>query len=256
MSPGLRRRLDEVVHERVDAPRAGVAEDARSRACGRSSAASMPARIASSMSWLMYATRSTMRTIFPSSVSGSSGPVCLRIPSRTSSVRLSPRPSRSSVSTTRSECSLCRKPSRAALAQQLVERLLARVAERRMAEIVAEPDRLDEILVQPERPRDAARDARRLERVREPRAEVVALGVDEDLRLVPQPAERLRVDDAVAVALERRAQPALVLCVRAAAALVRANGERRQPALLVLAHEALEGVSNPTGKFRHPVQSA
>ena len=36
--------------------------------------------------------------------------VCLRMPSRTSHVRLSPRPSRSSRSTTRSECSLCRKP--------------------------------------------------------------------------------------------------------------------------------------------------
>src|SRR3954451_4754976 len=62
------------------------------------------------MSWLMYAKRSTSRTIRPSSVSGSSGPVCLRIPSRTSHVRLSPRPSRSSLSTTRSECSLWRKP--------------------------------------------------------------------------------------------------------------------------------------------------
>ena len=174
-------------------------------------ASRMPARIASSMSWLMYATRSTMRTILPSSVSGSTGPVCLRMPSRTSHVRLRPRPSRSSRSTTRSECSLWRKPAAAALAQHLVERLLARMAERRMPEIVAEADRLDEILVQPQRAGDAAGDARRLERVRQPRAEVVALGVDEDLRLVAEPAERLRVDDAVAVALERRAQPALLL---------------------------------------------
>ena len=80
-----------------------------------------------------------------------------------------------------------------------------------MAEIVAEPDRLDEILVQPERTADAARDARRLERVREPRAEVVALGIDEHLRLEPQAPECLRVDDAVAVALERRPEPALLL---------------------------------------------
>ena len=36
------------------------------------------------MSWLMYATRSTMRTIFASSVSGSTGPVCVRMPSQTS----------------------------------------------------------------------------------------------------------------------------------------------------------------------------
>ena len=49
----------------------------------------IPWRIASSMSWLMYATRSTMRTILPSSVSGSTSPVCLRMPSRTSHVRFS-----------------------------------------------------------------------------------------------------------------------------------------------------------------------
>ena len=48
----------------------------------------------------------------PSSVSGSSGPVCLRMPSRTSHVRLRPWPPRSSRSTTRSECSLWRKPPR------------------------------------------------------------------------------------------------------------------------------------------------
>ena len=107
-----------------------------------------------------------------------------------------------------------------------------------MAEVVAEADRLDEILVQPQRAADAARDAGRLERVREARAEVVAFGVDEHLRLVPQPPERLRVGDPVAVALERRAQAAFLLgtCARPRA-LVGADGERRQPAVLVLAHE-------------------
>ncbi len=138
----------------------------------------------------------------------------------------------------------------AALAQELVERLLPGVPERRMAEVVAEADRLDEILVQPQRPRDGARDAGRLERVREARAEVVALGVDEYLRLQPQPAERLRVDDAVAVALERRPQAALLLGQIAPAGVVRAHRERREPALLVLPNEALEGIGNPTGELR------
>src|SRR5207253_6049488 len=86
-----------------------------------------------------------------------------------------------------------------ALAQQLVERLFAGVPERRVAEIVTEPDRLDEVLVEAQCTGDPTRDSRRLERVREPRAEVVALGVDEDLRLVSQPPERLGVDDPVAV---------------------------------------------------------
>ena len=89
--------------------------------------------------------------------------------------------------------------------ERVVERLLARVPERRVAGVVAEADRLDEVLVEPERPRDDAGDRGRLERVGHPGAVVVALGVDEDLRLPLQPPERLRVDEAVAVALERRA---------------------------------------------------
>ena len=32
-------------------------------------------------------------------------------------------------------------------------------------------------------------------------------------------------------------------------------GERRQPALLVLSHEALEGIGNATGYFRHSTAS-
>jgi hypothetical protein len=84
---------------------------------------------------------------------------------------------------------------------------------------------------------------------------VVALRVDEDLRLQAKPPERLRVDDAIAVALERRPQPALLLGEIAPARVVRADGERRQPALLVLPHEALEGIGNLTGELRHPEAS-
>ena len=71
-----------------------------------------------------------------------------------------------------------------ALAQAAVEHVLADVAERRVTEVVAEPDRLGQVLVERERPRDGARDAGDLERVREARAVVVALGRDEHLRLV------------------------------------------------------------------------
>ena len=42
------------------------------------------------------------------------------------------------------------------LAEGGVERLLARVAERRMPEVVAETDRLRQILIQAQRPGDAA----------------------------------------------------------------------------------------------------
>ena len=44
------------------------------------------------------------------------------------------------------------------LGERLVERLLAGVPERRVAEVVAERDRLGQVLVQPQRPRDRARD--------------------------------------------------------------------------------------------------
>ena len=112
------------------------------------------------------------------------------------------------------------------LLQQRVERLLAGMSERRVPEVVTEADRLDEILVQPQRAGDPARDAGRLQRVGQARPEVVAGRIDEDLGLVHQPPERLRVDDPVAVALKRRAQQARLFLARAPARLERANGER------------------------------
>ena len=101
----------------------------------------------------------------------------------------------------------------AVVAQGGVERSLAGVPERRMAHVVAEPDRLGQVLVQPEGARDDASDARGLERVGHARAVVVAGRVDEDLCLPLQPPERLRVQDAVAVALKRRAHGARLLRV-------------------------------------------
>ena len=59
--------------------------------------------------------------------------------------------------------------------------------------------------LQPQHLGDAARDLRDLERVRQPRAVVIAGRREEDLGLVLQPPERLAVDDAIAIALERRA---------------------------------------------------
>ena len=91
----------------------------------------------------------------------------------------------------------------ASILDRRVDHLLADVAEGRVAEIVAVADRLRQILVQPERPGDVAGDPGRLERVGHPRSVMVALGRDEDLRLVLEPPEGLRVHDSVAVALER-----------------------------------------------------
>ena len=134
-----------------------------------------------------------------------------------------------------------------ALADAGVEHLLADVTERRVAEVVPQADRLGEVLVQPERARHVARDAARLERVREAGAVVIALGRDEDLGLVLEAPERLRVDDPVAVALERRAVLRVGLRPRPAGGIGR-RGERRAVRLL----EALDALSEGcTGKLGH-----
>src|SRR5882672_2435088 len=95
------------------------------------------------------------------------------------------------------------------------------MAERRVAEIVGERHRLAEILVQPEGAADGAGDLRHFKRMGQPGAVVVALVIDEDLRLVLQPPERRRMDDAIAVALERAASLGLGFLVQAAAACPR-----------------------------------
>ena len=87
-----------------------------------------------------------------------------------------------------------------------IERVLARVAERRVAEVVRQGDRFHQVLVEPQRARDRAAELRDLQRMREPRAEQVAFVVQEDLGLVDQPPERGGMHDAVAIALERVAR--------------------------------------------------
>ena len=115
--------------------------------------------------------------------------------------------------------------------QAAVERLLADVSERRVPEIVPEPDRLGQILVEPQRPGDRPRDLRDLQRVGQPGAVVVSARGHEHLRLVLEAPERLAVDDPVAVALKRRPQAAVGLR-RAALRRVGADRQRRQRPLL------------------------
>ena len=90
-----------------------------------------------------------------------------------------------------------------------------------------------------------------LERVREPGAEVVAFGIDEDLCLVAQAAEGLRVDDAVPVTLKGRTKRTRLLREHAASRLVGADGEGREPALLVLPGGRLEGICDRSCDLRH-----
>ena len=109
-------------------------------------------------------------------------------------------------------------------AERLVERALAGMAERRMAEIVRQRQRLGEVLVAAERARQRAGDLRDFERMGEPRAVVVALVIDEHLRLVRQPAERAGMDDPVAIAPERVAGGACRLGIAPAPAFGRIGG--------------------------------
>src|SRR3546814_12307492 len=66
---------------------------------------------------------------------------------------------------------------------------------------------LRQIRVQSKRAGDGPGDLRDLKAVREAHAEVIAVGCDEHLRLVPQTAEGDGMDDAVAVALKGVARP-------------------------------------------------
>ena len=153
----------------------------------------------------------------------------------------------------RYDCSLWRNAEPEALAEHLVERVLARVAERRVAHVVPEPDRLGQVLVQPQRAGDDARDRGRLQRVRHARAVVVALRVDEDLRLALQAPERLRVDDPVAVALERRADGARLLRrarARASRTSARRAARARSPRARARAPRTRRQLSRPARASR------
>ena len=70
------------------------------------------------------------------------------------------------------------------------------MAERRMAEIVGQAQRFGQIFVQAERPRDRPPDLRDLQAVGQADPVMVAVGRDEDLRLMPKAPESDRMDHA------------------------------------------------------------
>nr|GEU28520.1 hypothetical protein [Tanacetum cinerariifolium] len=94
----------------------------------------------------------------------------------------------------------------AVILHALVEHILAHVAERRMAQVVRQRNRFHQVFVQAQIARDGAAHLRHFQAVREAGAEQVAFVVKKNLGLVFEPAERRRMDDAVAVALELAAR--------------------------------------------------
>ena len=83
-----------------------------------------------------------------------------------------------------------------------VERVLPRMPEGGVAEVVAKRDGFGKVVVELESARERTRDLRHLDRMGEAGAEMIALVIDEHLGLVGEAAEGGRMDDAVAVALE------------------------------------------------------
>ena len=89
-----------------------------------------------------------------------------------------------------------------ALRADFVQCGFARVAKRRMPEVVAEGNGFGQVFVQAQGARNGTPDLRNFEGMGQAGAVVVALRGDEYLRLVGQAAKRLGMDDAVAVTLE------------------------------------------------------
>ncbi len=88
--------------------------------------------------------------------------------------------------------------------EELVQRRLSGVPERRVAQVVAQGNGLCQVLVQAQGPGDGPGDLRDLEGVGQARPVVVAEGRQEDLGFMLEPPEGLGMNDAVPVPLEGR----------------------------------------------------
>src|SRR5438270_11223629 len=98
-----------------------------------------------------------------------------------------------------------------------------------MAEVVGEAQSFGEVLVEAECSGDGAADLRHFDAVRQAHSKMVAVGGNEHLGFVPKTAERDRVDNSVAVALENVARTAwarIRFSVQAAARSRRMRSQR------------------------------
>ena len=117
----------------------------------------------------------------------------------------------------------------AGVGQRSIERMLAGMAEGRVAKVVRKAQSFGEVLVEPERPGDRAADLRDFDAVGQAHTKMVAVGRDEHLGLVPQSPESDRMDDPVAVALEdvaRAARAGVAFGMQAAARSRRMRSQR------------------------------
>ena len=114
------------------------------------------------------------------------------------------------------------------VAHAVVEGLLPRVPEGRVAQVVGQGNRLDQIVVDAQCPRNRASDLGDLDGVGQTGTEQVAFVIDEYLCLVFESAKRGGMNDTVAVALELTAHLWWRLGMDAAARIAFANRVRRE----------------------------
>ena len=105
--------------------------------------------------------------------------------------------------------------------QASIERALAGMAEWRVAEVVSERQRLGQILIKPQPPRQRAGNLGDFKSMGEPRAIMVAFVKNENLGFMLEPAEGSGMDDAVAIAAKAATGLARRLGMQPAAAAFR-----------------------------------
>src|SRR5208282_1234869 len=113
---------------------------------------------------------------------------------------------------------------RAVLAHGDVQRLFASVSEWRMADVMHQGERLDQINVQTQLSGDGSRDLRDLDGVGQAIAKVVRVAAGEDLSLSLEAAESSGMDYAIAVTLKVIAVGMVRLGITASAGLLHPHG--------------------------------
>src|SRR6185369_6166632 len=131
-----------------------------------------------------------------------------------------------------------------------IERALAGMSERWVPEVVRQRKRFGQILVEAERAGERARNLRNFKGMRQPRAVVIALVEDEDLRLVGEPAECVRVNDTIAIAAKIGPGRARWLCLQPSAAAARVAGIRGAHAQRFNRH-----LGCPSGRLTNPISA-
>jgi len=113
---------------------------------------------------------------------------------------------------------------KAVLAHGDVEGLFASVSEWRVADVMYQGERLDQIDVQTQLSGDGSRDLRDLDGMGQAIAKVVGVTAGEDLSFSLEAAKRPGVDDAIAVTLKIVAVGMLRLGITASAGLLHPHG--------------------------------